>query len=309
MKGITTLLKYTFVLLLLTCLIVGTSSDGLPVLRASADDANPVLFVHGWTNSHTIWIYVINFFEDDGWPDDFLHAYSFQDSHNCSVAANTNNAHDIKEWVDDILLETGKDKVNLVGFSMGGLSTRYYIKYLGGNLTVDNYVSLVSPQHGTNDASCGPDGNNDFALLLNEGDETPYGILNDTIGFRQDPYFPDRNYTGEHIPGTINYTSVYFDMHDGSFDGTNTSPLDGAHNVLYDGAKGRNHIGILYQERTYELILSAIGGPFDFPGPPTISTTSSDGVIVGLSSLFLGLLVPIIQRRNALNDVICQFSQ
>jgi pimeloyl-ACP methyl ester carboxylesterase len=39
-------------------------------------------------------------------------------------------------------------KVDVIGFSMGGLSARYYIKNLGGDDYVDDYISLDTPQHG-----------------------------------------------------------------------------------------------------------------------------------------------------------------
>lgn len=282
--------KHLLILLLMICLILGSCqfrTESLEML-ASGDEANPILFVHAWGGNNAVFIHMINFFEQDNWSENYLHAYDFEDYNNCSAEANLDNAGIIGQWVDEILLETGREKVNLIGYSMGGLSSRYYIKYLGGNQTVDNYVSIVSPHHGATDHQCGANGVNEFVLTLNQGDETPYGILTDTIGFRQDPYFVGRSYTGEHIPGSINYTSIYHNFYDLSFDGTYTSLLDGAYNVLYDGETGRNHIGILSQERTYELIQSAIGGPFDLP--PIEDRTPSEPFPIEEIALVAGAL-------------------
>jgi triacylglycerol lipase len=45
-------------------------------------------------------------------------------------------------------------KLDLVGFSMGGLVSRYYLQRLGGLQRVDRFVSLAAPHHGTILAHC-----------------------------------------------------------------------------------------------------------------------------------------------------------
>ncbi len=40
-------------------------------------------------------------------------------------------------------------RFDLVGFSMGGLVSRYYLQRLGGLEQVDHFVSLATPHHGT----------------------------------------------------------------------------------------------------------------------------------------------------------------
>lgn len=51
--------------------------------------------------------------------------------------------------VDQVRLETGAAKVDLIGHSQGGLVARYYVKNLGGSATVDRVVSLGAPHYGT----------------------------------------------------------------------------------------------------------------------------------------------------------------
>jgi triacylglycerol lipase len=192
---------------------------------------NPILFIHGFTRTNGDWNIMMPWFEADGWPDAILYAYTFEDPNNCSFQTYLDNAGQIKEWVEEILAETGGEKIDLVGHSDGGLSSRYYIKFLGGLDTVDDYVSLATPHHGDPiiNSSCSeliP-----YVRSLNEGDETPGGILNDTLGIRYDPFWKNENitYTGAHIPGNISYTSI-FSPHDGLVPEI-SSPLDGAHNI------------------------------------------------------------------------------
>ena len=218
----------------------------------ATQDHNPILFLHGYSKNWMDWYPMMVWFKDDGWPNttNFYagYAYDFDDTYNCSVQANINNAHKIKQWVDDILNETGYEKIDLVGHSMGGISSRYYIKFLGGIDTVDDYVSLGSSHHGGwCDATMRP-----LILSLNEGDETPGGILSDTLGDRIDPISGDI-YNSTHIPGTINYTSIY--SRDDEIVPYISSPLDGVHNIEVEKLL---HSQLLSDESVYELVKAAV---------------------------------------------------
>jgi triacylglycerol lipase len=48
-----------------------------------------------------------------------------------------------------VLARTGASRLDVVGHSEGGLALRYYISNLGGASQVQRYVSLGTPQHGT----------------------------------------------------------------------------------------------------------------------------------------------------------------
>lgn len=63
---------------------------------------------------------------------------------------------------------------------MGSLSSRYYLKNLGGDVKVDDWVSLGGPNHGTDTANlCGQTScvemriGSSFLTALNSGDESP----------------------------------------------------------------------------------------------------------------------------------------
>src|SRR3954465_5652068 len=145
------------------------------VAPAAASAHDPILFVHGWNSNSTTWTTMVNRFTADGWTTAELNNWSYNTSQ-----SNDTTASQIATKVNQILAATGAAKVDLISHSMGGLSTRYYVKNLGGGTKVDDYVSLGGPNHGTNTASfCFSTAckemriGSSFLSALNSGDETP----------------------------------------------------------------------------------------------------------------------------------------
>jgi triacylglycerol lipase len=144
-----------------------------PVASASAHD--PILFVHGWNSSSSTWNTMVSRFSTDGWTPAELNNWSYN-----WHQSNATTASQISSKVDSILAATGATKVDIISHSMGGLSSRYYLKNLGGTAKVDDWVSLGGPNHGTDtanfcfDTSCVEmRQNSTFLKALNSGDETP----------------------------------------------------------------------------------------------------------------------------------------
>ncbi len=298
MKGIKALL-IVLSLILITPFFTGVKANTTENNEATHDH-NPILLIHGGFCTHMDWGFMRVRFHKDGWPNTSHlyagYAYTFADPNNCSSQAIINNAHQIKQWVEDILNETGADKIDLVGHCMGGMSSRYYIKFLGGIDRVDDYVSLASPHHGSNWSSCGREGVKEIALILNEEDETPGGLLNDTLGIRDDPVW-NLTYTGAHIPGSINYTSIY--SKDNKIVQYISSPLDGAYNIEVEKL---SHTEIRLDESVYELVRAAVDGTFPnattLTSTPTTTTTSTAGL--GPFSLLVAMtfLIPWHKRKK-----------
>ena len=149
------------------------------VPQAHALTHDPILFVHGWNSNSTTWNTMVSRFTADGWASNEL--YNWQYNYKQS---NATTASQIKTKVDQILASTGAAKVDIITHSMGGLSSRYFVKNLGGDLKVDEWVSLGGPNHGTDtanfcfDTSCKEMRIGSTLLAsLNSGDETP-GALN-----------------------------------------------------------------------------------------------------------------------------------
>lgn len=140
--------------------------------------ADPILFVHGWNSSSSTWTTMVNRFAADGWTSAQLNNWSYNTSQ-----SNATTASQIKAKVDQIRSATGAAKVDIISHSMGGLSSRYYVKNLGGDLTVDEWVSLGGPNHGTDTANfCFSTAcsemriGSSFLKALNSVDETPGAV-------------------------------------------------------------------------------------------------------------------------------------
>lgn len=154
---------------------------GAAVAPASSLAQDPILFVHGWSESASLWNTMIGRFEKDGYPKSYLSAYSYNTSQSNKVDAEK----EVKTRVESLLKTTGATKVDIIAHSMGSLNTRWYIKFLGGESKVDDWVSLGGPNHGTETAnacsfqvSCQEmQVGSKFLSELNAGDETP-GTVN-----------------------------------------------------------------------------------------------------------------------------------
>ncbi|GAA3896693.1 triacylglycerol lipase [Streptomyces gulbargensis] len=141
--------------------------------KALAPD--PVVFVHGWNSDGSTWRTMAGRFRSDGWPAGRLDQWTYD-----ATQSNATTAARLADEIDRVLAATGAAKVDVVTHSMGGLSSRHYLKKLGGAAKVDAWVSLAGPNHGTETARwCGgapcvemrP--GSAFLNALNAGDETP----------------------------------------------------------------------------------------------------------------------------------------
>jgi triacylglycerol lipase len=136
---------------------------------------DPILFVHGWRGDHTQWLPMMRRFRADGWTDRELFAWDF-----AGRGSNVGYAVAVAARVDQILAATGASRVVIVSHSMGSLSTRYYLRNLGGAEKVSAWVSIAGPNHGTSTAELCFFGacsemrrGSAFLAALNEHDETP----------------------------------------------------------------------------------------------------------------------------------------
>jgi triacylglycerol lipase len=118
---------------------------------------------------------MIGRFKADGYTDAELFSWSYNTSQ-----SNKTTASEIAAKVDQILAATGASKVDIITHSMGGLSSRWFVKFLGGTGVVDEWVSLGGPNHGTDTANwCFQTScyemriGSAFLTELNQGDETP----------------------------------------------------------------------------------------------------------------------------------------
>jgi triacylglycerol lipase len=99
--------------------------------------------------------------------------------------------------IRDLVAERGWTKVAIVGHSMGGLSSREWIRYDGGRKVAVTYVSLGTPQQGIVVACVAPVANGGqmcpgsaFLTKLNAGDQTPGSLSWTSIASTTDQLVP-----------------------------------------------------------------------------------------------------------------------
>jgi triacylglycerol lipase len=136
---------------------------------------DPIIFVHGWNGTASTWTTMIGRFKADGWTTAELSNFTYN-----SNQSNVTTAKLLAARIDSVLAATGATRVDIVSHSMGGLSTRYYAKNLGGGGKIDAWVSLGGPNHGTQTAyACFTTAcqemypGSTFLKNLNATDETP----------------------------------------------------------------------------------------------------------------------------------------
>lgn len=89
---------------------------------------DPILFVHGYGGAKENFCTMIAVFRSDGWSDNELYAYDYS-----VVNSFATDAEEIRSQVNAILTRTGATKVDIIAHSAGSVSSRYYIKNLGGD--------------------------------------------------------------------------------------------------------------------------------------------------------------------------------
>ena len=107
----------------------------LGAARPVAAAGDPVLLVHGYRGSPASFETMIGRFQAAGREAVAIDLPSED---------NVVNARAIR----DFIAGQGWDRADIVGVSMGGLSSRYYVKELKGTGVIDAYVSLGTPQYG-----------------------------------------------------------------------------------------------------------------------------------------------------------------
>jgi triacylglycerol lipase len=179
---------------------------GVTLVPAASLAVDPILFVHGYTRSASDWNTFIANFEKDGWSKKQLRAYSYNTSTSNKTTAETT----VKSEVEKLLSSTGAPKIDVVAHSMGSLNTRWYVKFLGGESKVDEWVSLGGPNHGT-----------DFANFC---------FSASCVEMRVGSKFLGELNAGDETPGTVNY-GTWWSPCDSIINPDSSVPLSGATNT------------------------------------------------------------------------------
>ncbi|MDJ0581908.1 alpha/beta fold hydrolase [Crocosphaera sp.] len=145
------------------------------------NNRNPVLLIYGIYNTSARFKAMKKYLTNLGWS-----------VHCLSLKPNNGNAHleTLAQQVDNYVNKNfdPKQPIDLVGFSMGGLVTRYYLQRLGGVEKVQRYINISAPNNGTRTAYLLPNPgikqmrpNSQFLQELNKDIETTLDKIDVTV--------------------------------------------------------------------------------------------------------------------------------
>ena len=103
---------------------------------------NPVVLVHGFLDRQYIFKSMVRYLEAKGWT-----VFALDLIPNDGRKSLPDLAEQLQAFIGENLSQT--PTFDLLGFSMGGLVTRYYLQRLGGNERVERYVTISAPNNGT----------------------------------------------------------------------------------------------------------------------------------------------------------------
>jgi triacylglycerol lipase len=152
---------------------------------ALAADPDPVLLVHGYRGDPSTWAQTVSWFAEHGRTAVAIDLPSEDNVVNAAA-------------IRDFIAAQGWARVDIVGQSMGGLSSRQFVKFLKSSAVVDSYVSLGTPQYGIYTACALPVTyggqmcpTSSFLRALNRKDDTPRKTFWTTIYSTSDLYVPN----------------------------------------------------------------------------------------------------------------------
>jgi pimeloyl-ACP methyl ester carboxylesterase len=118
---------------------------GLRTGTPSGDQSldTPVLLVHGYGHNSSAWLMLRMALRRAGFTS--IHTMNY----NPLINDIPRIAEQLSDRVEMIRGLTGADKVNLVGHSLGGLVSRWYVQEMDGDHKVNTAITLSSPHKGT----------------------------------------------------------------------------------------------------------------------------------------------------------------
>ncbi|HEY9837530.1 MAG TPA: triacylglycerol lipase [Vampirovibrionales bacterium] len=144
---------------------------------------NPVMLVHGIWDTSDIFSKISPVLTELGWS-----VYSLNLIPNDSSIGLDRLAEQLSNFIDQTL--GGDRPLDLIGFSMGGIVSRYYLQRLGGIERVQRFISISAPNKGTVTA---------YALPLP-------GCLQMRP---KSPFLEDLNRDAVEMLGRVNFTSIW----------------------------------------------------------------------------------------------------
>ena len=111
----------------------------------AACNADPIVFIHGYSGWKSQFDTMIDRFKNDGTPACALYKFGY----NSLGKSNKTSARELRNFVDDIRPNHGNRKAKLIAHSNGGLVSRWYRVFEGGSGATSRLVTLGTPHKGT----------------------------------------------------------------------------------------------------------------------------------------------------------------
>lgn len=110
----------------------------------------PVVLVHGFLDTWYMpwWRKMKKSLKSVGPVPEKIYGVNKGNIPGTTVGSPENYAEVVEEKVEKVY-DRHDERVNIVGHSMGGLDSRWYIEQMGGEEYVDTLVTLATPHHGT----------------------------------------------------------------------------------------------------------------------------------------------------------------
>lgn len=103
---------------------------------------NPVVLVHGIFRPASVFNKMSAFLSERGWP-----VYALNMTQYTGIISLDLLAKQVADYVDNTF--PPKQAIDVVGLSMGGIVSRYYVQRLGGIERVQRLITIGSPHYGT----------------------------------------------------------------------------------------------------------------------------------------------------------------
>jgi triacylglycerol lipase len=114
----------------------------IPGKMNSAPKRNPVLLIHGINDTAAVFHKMAPYLAQQGWS-----VYDLSLTPNNGAMGLDSLAQQVADYVAKTFAPD--QPFDLVGFSMGGIVSRYYVQRLGGINRVQRFITISAPNHGT----------------------------------------------------------------------------------------------------------------------------------------------------------------
>ena len=198
----------------------------------------PVVFVHGNGRDACDFDEHAEYLLERGYRGDALWSITFERE----TSTHADMAEQLDSFVGSVREETGTERVDLVGHSLGVTGIRHWLEETDRYEWAHSVVGLAGANHGT--WTCGP------GCSAGPGTTRVCGFISHACADTPDEALYELNEPDE-TPGSVAYYTIR-GTEDNFFQTRPSSPeLDGAQNVALEGA---DHDGVRTSEATKELL-------------------------------------------------------